>query len=387
VPASSANFWNTFKRILLFVCLLIPIFGLRLLIMDSMTDQVYPLNGSYRAYADSGIVALQSMYNVTSGGWLDTLWWQQAVALGTVIDYSSRASTIYTDDIATTFNADKFTGFLNGYYDDEGWWAITWIKAYDLTGNREYLNTAKSIFKDMAGGWDSRCGGGLWWDKARTYKNAIPNELFLTIAARLHQRTPGDVAGGGRYHASYIDWANREWQWFKSSGLTNSSDLVNDGLAIDGKSCQNNGENTWTYNQGVILGGLADMYKISGDVSYLSRAEAIADANMLTNVDGNGILYEKGCEPTGDCDDDGAIFKGIFMENLYYLYTVDGKTTYRDFILKNASAICVYNRDSSNNFGLHWDGPFDRSQANRQSSAMETLNAAIVLTVPKGRIA
>jgi rhamnogalacturonyl hydrolase YesR len=29
---------------------------------------------------------------------------------------------------------------------------------------------------------------------------------------------------------------------------------------------------TWSYNQGVILGGLADMYNITGDASYLALA-------------------------------------------------------------------------------------------------------------------
>src|ERR1039457_5719677 len=49
-------------------------------------------------------------------------------------------------------------------------------------------------------------GGGLWWNTERKYKNASTNELFLTLAARLHQRVPG--------HGDYLTWALREWEWF-----------------------------------------------------------------------------------------------------------------------------------------------------------------------------
>jgi len=355
--------------------------GFRLIFTQPVTDSVYPLKGSYRSYADTSIAALQGTYNPLTGQWLNTAWWQQAEALETIIDYSSRTSTTaYTADIATTFNDNKSNGFLNNYYDDEGWWALTWIKAYDLVGTGQYLSMAKSIFNDMTHGWDSICGGGLWWSKDRAYKNAIPNELFLSVAARLHEHTPGDaVGGGGPQHMSYIDWANREWQWFKSSGMINSSHLVNDGLKITGKHCQNNGQNTWTYNQGVILGALTDMYRITRDTSYLTQAEAIADANIMTNTDNKGILYEKDCEPNDSCDDDGVQFKGIFMKNLYYLYSTDARQKYKEFILKNAAAICTHDRDDSDNFGLHWDGPFDMSQPNSQSSAIDTINAAMVL--------
>ena len=48
------------------------------------------------------------------------------------------------------------------------------------------------------------------------------------------------------------DWAAKEWAWFKESGMINAGSLVNDGL---GRDCKKNGRRTYTYNQGVILGG------------------------------------------------------------------------------------------------------------------------------------
>ena len=357
-------------------------FGLLLLILRPGADHAREVRG-FRLYADASMVMLQSMYNISAGRWSGALWWQQANVLETVIDYSSRTKTnTYTGDIATTFNANKSTSFINSYYDDEGWWALAWMKAYDLTNMISYLSMAKAIFNDMTGGWDSICGGGIWWSKHKTYKNAIANELFLEVTARLHQRIPGDTVGGGSgpRHTSYIDWANKEWQWFKNSGMLNASNLVNDGL--NRRTCANNGLNPWTYNQGVILGALTDLYKVTGDSSYLSQAEAIADANNSTNMDDDGVLYEKGCEPSNSCGGDGSQFKGIYMKNLYYLYQSDNKQAYKNFIIKNVDAIWRRGRDRSNHLGLHWDGPFDRAQASNQSSATDATNAALAFSWP-----
>jgi predicted alpha-1,6-mannanase (GH76 family) len=67
--------------------------------------------------------------------------------------------------------------FLNSYYDDEGWWAIAWIKAYDLTQEPRYLSMAETIFADLTKGWETEtCGGGIWWKKPAEYKAAIQNE-------------------------------------------------------------------------------------------------------------------------------------------------------------------------------------------------------------------
>jgi predicted alpha-1,6-mannanase (GH76 family) len=150
------------------------------------------------------------MYQPSTGQWENTLWWQQANILESIIDYSLRThTTTYIGDIVTTFNANKYHSFMNEYYDDEGWWALAWIKAYDLNQKSDYLVMAKTLFSDMTTGWDSTCGGGLWWSKEKTYKNAITNELFLEVAAGLYQRTPGDTVGGGgsAQGLSYIEWA------------------------------------------------------------------------------------------------------------------------------------------------------------------------------------
>ena len=52
---------------------------------------------------------------------------------------------------------------------------------------------AKIIFADNTNAWDTTntlCPGGIWWNTSRILrKNAIPNELFLMTAIRLHQRT------------------------------------------------------------------------------------------------------------------------------------------------------------------------------------------------------
>ncbi|HEV2318341.1 MAG TPA: glycoside hydrolase family 76 protein, partial [Verrucomicrobiae bacterium] len=252
------------------------------------------------------------------------------------------------------------------YYDDNGWWANSWIHAYDITGNTNFLNMAKIIFAYNTNGWDATnaaCPGGIWWNTSRTYKNAIPNELFLMTAIRLHQRTPGD---GGPL--SYFFWATNEWNWFKNSGMINSLNLVNDGL----NGCVNNGETTWTYNQGVILGGLADLYKVTGDTNYLNQAMAIASSTITNLVDNHGVLLE----PCGDsCGADGSEFKGIFQRNLTYLYDETHYAPYYNFLYTNAHAVWFKDRNVFNQLGLLWDGSYDSDDASRQSSALMAVDA------------
>ena len=115
-----------------------------------------------------------------------TGWWNAANALTAVIGYTQWTGTAATPGSSRrrSGRARRHRGFTNSYYDDNGWWALAWVAAYDLTRDRRYLDAARSIFDRNTAGWDDTCRGGLWWNEDRKYKNAITNELFLTLAAR-----------------------------------------------------------------------------------------------------------------------------------------------------------------------------------------------------------
>jgi len=116
-------------------------------------------------------------------------------------------------------------GFINGYYDDEGWWALAWIAVYDLTQDSKYLNEAITIFNDMNAAYNTTPLGGLWWDKSNTYVNSIANELYFSVAAHLATRCPSNKS-------YYVDLAENSWNWLYNSGLINNRNNFIDGLNI-----------------------------------------------------------------------------------------------------------------------------------------------------------
>ncbi|HVW79278.1 MAG TPA: glycoside hydrolase family 76 protein [Alloacidobacterium sp.] len=318
--------------------------------------------------AADGVKALQTWYTQKTGLYETTGWWNSANSITALADYSRAThSSEYQPVFANTFVQAQETsaGFLNDYYDDEGWWALAWIDVYDLTHQRQYLTMARSIFTDMAHSWDSTCGGGIWWSKDRKYKNAIANELFLSVAAHLANR-----ATDLKQRAEYLEWAHKEWAWFSNTGMINAQHLINDGLD---DACKNNQKTTWTYNQGVVLGGLAELNHAAPDPVLLSTAHAIAEAAIEHLTDKNGILHDT-CEPK--CGADGVQFKGIFVRNLGYLNSAAPDPGYRKFVEANADSIWKNAQGPNHQFDEVWSGPFREATAASQTSALDALIAA-----------
>jgi hypothetical protein len=137
---------------------------------------------------------------------------------------------IYQSDKDITTAATNPSDWLDGFYDDDLWWALGWIRAYDVTQNAEYLTLAEGIFEAVTKSWPTSCGnGGIWWSWEEEYANAIANELFFSTAAHLANRAQDK--------AYYIDWAEKELNWFLGTGMINERGTINDGL---NDQCQNN---------------------------------------------------------------------------------------------------------------------------------------------------
>lgn len=133
---------------------------------------------------------------------------------------------------------------------------------------------------------------------------------------------------------------------------------------------------SWSYNQGVVLGGLVELNKAVPNPSYLEEAGKIAIAAIRNLTDANGVLHDV-CEP--NCAPDGTQFKGIFIRNLQLLQSVAPNQEYVKVINACANSIWANDRNSDNQLSVDWSGPFiTPPNASTHSSAMDALVAAIV---------
>ncbi len=332
-----------------------------------------PITTSRAEAADrshAAAAALLTLYNHDTGLFNTTGWWNSANAITALTDESRLTHDHAVPPVLrNTFTQapQRFPNFLNEFYDDEGWWALAWIDAYDLTRDKRYLNAAKVIFTDMSGGWDQTCGGGTWWKKDRHYKNAIANELFLEVAAKLALHAHRSE------RARYLDWASREWRWFSGSGMINADGLVNDGLD---DACHNNGRTTWSYNQGVILGGLTALSHAAKQPDLRQPANRIAMAAITHLTDASGVLHDP-CEP--ECGEDGVQFKGIFSRNLAQLQEAAPDPRFAEFLRNNANSVWSTARTADGRFSTVWSGPPTVGNAGAQASALDALNADLTI--------
>ena len=277
--------------------------------------------------------------------------------------------------LATTFAAAQrqHAGFINDYYDDNGWWALAWVAAFDMTRDSRYLDAARTIFTRNTAAWDDTCGGGLWWNTARNYKNAITNELFLTLAALLHQRTPGDrqlpelgAAGVGVVQRQRPHRPERPGQRRAHLGVREQRrhhlDLQPGRDPRRARRAVRDHRRSRLPAAGRVIANAA-----------LSKLATPASAHPP------GILAEP-CEPAAaGCNGDQAQFKGIFVRYLYDFWLQSRQPAYRAFILANARSVWDNSKNAADQFGLRWAGPFDRADAARQSSALDVLIAAAAL--------
>lgn len=297
-------------------------------------------------------------------------YWPNAHAMDVVIDAYLRTG----DDKYLKYFEPWYRGvfakngntYLNPFYDDMQWNALTMLRMYEITEKQEYLNTVLFLWEDIIGGWEeSYADGGISWVKNQRHsKNACSNGPASLLATRLYQLTE---------EQEYLDWALEIYEWQKSTLYNRSSGAVYDNInGITGEI------NTvaLTYNQGTFLGTAVNLYLITGERVYLNDAQKIANFTVSKCIDAaTNVLRNEG---TGD----NALFKGIFVR--YFLYLLDVqeldqayRNKFENFLTHNATELWLKGRNpQSNLFGPAWDQiVLGNAQLTAQASACMALEA------------
>ena len=333
------------------------------------------------------VEGLEKWYNTETGQWETTSWWNAANVLTAIIDYGWHSKDKSVKEIIeNTFDKTKefeveaqeekdawiCKNYINEFYDDEGWWALAWLDAWEYTGNVQYLEMARVIFEDITTAWNSECDGGMYWKKGLKYKGTISNSLALTLATRLHLAKTGDVNG-----RSCLQWSMDIWEWIIGAGLLNNLGLMQDGVKNEDGNCDVVSA-VWTYNQGVVLTGLVNLHSITKRAHYLESAHNLANAAIKHMVSDDGILKEINCEPN-DCNSDAEQFKGIFMRHLRVLNEYSPKDAYSQFMNENVTSILNNSMSNGNRLpGVSWSIPSEKTNAATVSSALDSFNAVLI---------
>lgn len=164
----------------------------------------------------------------------------------------------YDAYLSSPGNSDK-------YYDDNAWMVLTFVEAFELTGERKYLLRAAEAMRFVLSGWDETLGGGVYWREDHQSKNTCSNGPSATAALALarHLNAP-----------YYVAWAKRMVAW------NNAKLQDTDGLFFD--NCDRSGKierTKWTYNAALMLRANLGLWRATGEKPYLTEAKRIAEAS------------------------------------------------------------------------------------------------------------
>ncbi|GAA5935258.1 hypothetical protein JCM3775_007250 [Rhodotorula graminis] len=345
--------------------------------------------------AQAAVARMQTWYEDGLFEW--TGWWQTPV-LGIAYTNLDLALGNHVNELLIKdllIKNDDLGWMIDKYVDDQSWWAMYALRAHQAYPNSTWLDMVETINNNNTLYWDDTCGGGVLWLTYRPLiKNTITNGLYFSILTRLYRLT-----GNETYFEHSMNTLNWWLEWAFDTDNGRVYDTVTASYAGEPlSSCTRSGEQTWTYNSGAFLFGLADLYYATGDERVLDLGRTIAYAAMRDYVPDEltGVLVE-GCEddpPPGEgkppgCQQDETVFKGILMLGMSELYLARPDPNIYNFVNTQLLSNVYNNVDDSWLFGMWWGGPWNETTAGPKTqlnaicliAAAATINADYLSSV------
>ena len=315
------------KRVLILAILFLAMTGCR---------NHRPASTYWSERADTSSVALVNHFwntekhycNYDSAGDTTFHYWPQAHALDVFTDWflrteDPRIKELYDQWYKGVPVANEGS-FWNPYYDDMEWNGIATLRVYKATGDKRFLDAATQLWDMIIPAWNERGEGGMTWKKGMEWsKNACSNGPAAILAARLYQELK---------RGEDLEWAKKIYSWEKTHLFDNGAiyDNLNGDTGKLAKFCL-------TYNQGTFIGAAVELFKLTGDESYIEDSILAADYTIDHLTKEGGILQPEGAR-------DGGIFKGIFVRYFTQLI-LEGKlpestrNRYVEFLRHNAETL------------------------------------------------
>jgi predicted alpha-1,6-mannanase (GH76 family) len=225
--------------------------------------------------------------------------------------------SVYGVDRGNAKGTAQVDGIYN-VYDDQQWLMRELIEAYRLTGTYTYLTEAEYLAEYVLDGWDcvldtnGKEYGGIPWGPGYVTKHSCSNGPVVSPLVWLHELYKGKndeisykyiATDGSRKTATlkksdyYLKFAKAVYAWQKTN-LLREDGVYHDMMGGCDPDCNVAYETVngmtyrkhtnlrdrvgaaYSYNCGSMLSGAADLYRATGENTYVEDAKKLSDASF-----------------------------------------------------------------------------------------------------------
>ncbi|RMZ81114.1 hypothetical protein DV738_g2413, partial [Chaetothyriales sp. CBS 135597] len=328
-------------------------------------------------------------------------WWESGGAWGGMVNYWHFTG----DESYVNVTFDALVSQLGPAYDyvvpaevfnegndDQAFWAFAGMDAAEFgfpaptPPAPSWLQTVVNAWNLFAQRWASdsaTCGGGLKWqfypdNAGYYYKNTISNGGFFQLSARLARYTGNDT---------YLEWAERIWNWTTQVGLIDQAYNVFDGTD-ETINCSRLDHHQWTYNVGVFLYGSAVLQNYTNSSTrWVERTSGLLNSALVffsPFQNATDIMFEAQCEHDYSCNTDQLSMKAYLSRWLARTSQMAPHTAGRIGALLKASALgaaaACTGGPYGNTCGVRWyvNGFDNQTGLGQQLSATEIFYSLLV---------
>ncbi|GBL49276.1 hypothetical protein ACI3LY_004609 [Candidozyma auris] len=186
------------------------------------------------------------------------------------IDTFQRYKNPHTKGYSAAENGGNDTDI---YYDDDAQVASAMLTAYEVTGDKRYLDQGRELVRFLMGGWHEGIGG-VKWHVSKTYVNACTTAEVAKACLQISKFIPDEAKVYVDFAAKCIDWQIKTLQ-------DKGDKCIMDGIQPDGMKIEGG---KLTYNTGTTLSCAAHLWHITKDQKWKDIADDLAKASIDPNV-------------------------------------------------------------------------------------------------------